>query len=125
MSVPVAVKLKTQGKRDLIAKLAKEDNDNMNIPTHAILKGDEIVGGWNLCEVPMVLLWHDSKKVTAKDSLLLNALQESMLSQIGVQQSYIACNSHSPYYKHMHRFGFEPVWETNLFFKDLKKIGGI
>jgi len=25
----------------------------------------------------------------------------------------------------MHRFGHKPVWATNLFFKDLKKIGGI
>ena len=27
----------------------------------------------------------------------------------------IACNGHSPYIRHMKRFGFNPVWETNLF----------
>tara|TARA_R100001463_G_scaffold51762_1_gene102466 strand:- start:498 stop:869 length:372 start_codon:yes stop_codon:yes gene_type:complete len=121
-NIPKVIKIKDPKTFQLVSKLAEEDNDNMNMPTHAVVKGDDIVGGWNLCEVPMVLLWHHSKKVGAKDSLILNQIQESMLSEKGVDQAFIACNSHSPYQKHMEHFGFKPVWPTNIFYKNLPKI---
>ncbi len=121
-SIPKVIKITDSKTFKLVSDLAEKDKDNMKMPTHAVIKGDEIVGGWNLCQVPMVLLWHDSKKVGAKDSLILNQIQESLLSEKGVNQAFIACNSHSPYYKHMEHFGFEPVWTTNIFLKNLPKI---
>jgi len=121
-NLPRVIKINNQETTKLVSDLALADNDNMTMPTHAVLKGDEIVGGWNLCEVPMVLLWHDSKKVGAKDSIILNQIQESMLSQKGHSQAFIACNTHSPYHKHMNHFGFKPIWSTDIFFKDLPKI---
>ena len=121
-NIPKVLKINDPKTLQLVSKLAEEDHDNMKIPTHAVMKGNDIVGGWNLCEVPMVLLWHHSKKVGAKDSLILNQIQESMLSQKGVNQAFIACNSHSPYKNHMEHFGFEPVWPTNIFYKNLPKI---
>ena len=122
MSHPKVIKINNPTTKDFVADLARQDNDNMQMPTHAVVKGEEIVGGWNLCEVPMVLLWHDSKKVTAKDSIMLNQIQESMLSEKGLQSAFIACNSNSPYYSHMDHFGFKPVWATNIFHKTLPKI---
>ena len=62
MNHPKVIRINDPAVRNHIAKLAEEDNDNMTMSSHAVIKGDEIVGGWNLCEVPMVLLWHDSKK---------------------------------------------------------------
>ena len=121
-NIPKVVKINDPETRSLVSKLAEEDNDHMRMPTHAVVKGNDIVGGWNLCEVPMVLIWSHSKKVGAKDSLILNQIQESMLSDKGINQSFIACNSNSPYHKHMEHFGFEPVWSTNIFFKNLPKI---
>lgn len=122
MNHPKVIKITNPETKGLVANLAKEDNDNMQMPTHAIVKGDEIVGGWNLCEVPMVLLWHHSQKVGAKDSIMLNQIQESMLSEKGVNNAFIACNSNSPYYSHMDHFGFKPVWATNIFYKNLPVI---
>ena len=83
-NIPKVLKINDPKTLQLVSKLAEEDGDNMKMPTHAVVKGNDIVGGWNLCEVPMVLLWHDSKKVGAKDSLILNQIQESMLSEKGV-----------------------------------------
>ena len=120
--LPRVIKLNSPESKSLVADLARQDNDNMNMPTHAVVKGDQIVGGWNLCEVPMVLLWHHSEKVTARDSIHLNQIQESMLSDKGVNNAYIACNSASPYYSHMDHFGFQPVWSTNIFYKELLKV---
>lgn len=122
MKHPKVIKIINPETKKLVANLAKEDGDNMQMPTHAVVKGDEIVGGWNLCEVPMVLLWHHSEKVSAKDSIMLNQIQESMLSEKGVNNAFIACNSNSPYYGHMNHFGFQPVWATNIFYKELPKI---
>ena len=121
-NIPKVLKINDPKSLQLVSNLAEEDGDNMKMPTHAVVKGNDIVGGWNLCEVPMVLLWHHSKKVGAKDSLILNQIQESMLSEKGVNQAFIACNSHSPYPKHMEHFGFQPGWPTNIFFKNLPKI---
>ena len=66
MNHPKVIKITNPETKGLVANLAKEDNDNMQMPTHAIVKGDEIVGGWNLCEVPMVLLWHHSPESRCK-----------------------------------------------------------
>lgn len=120
--IPKVVRINDSKTRQLVSNLARQNNDAMQMPTHAVVKGNDIVGGWNLLEVPMVLLWHHSEKVNARDSLLLNNIQESMLSDKGVNQAYIACNDNSPYLKHMEKFGFEPVWPTNIFFKNLPKI---
>lgn len=122
MNHPKVIKINTPETRDIVADLAKEDNDAMQMPTHAVIKGDEIVGGWNLCEVPIVLAWHHSEKVTARNSIMLTQIMESMVSQKGYNQHYIACNSHSPYYEHMGQLGFNPVWATNIFYKNLPKI---
>lgn len=122
MNHPKVIRINSVETRDVVADLAKKDNDNMSMPTHAVVKGNEIVGGWNLCEVPMVLLWHDSKKVSARDSIMLNQIQESMLSQKGLNGAFIACNTHSPYHKHMGHFGFEPIWSTDIYYKNLPKI---
>ena len=120
--LPKVIKINDPESRKAVAKLAIEDNDNMQMSTHAIVKGDEIVGGWNLCEAPVFMMWHHSQKVGAKDTLLLQQIQESMLSEKGINQYFVACNSHSPYYNHVERLGYKPVWPTNIFYKELPKL---
>jgi len=83
-NIPKVLKINDPKTLQLVSKLAEEDNDNMKIPTHAVMKGNEIVGGWNLCEVPMVLLWHHSKKVGAKEYAFTKRCKPSIHS---LQQS--------------------------------------
>ena len=91
----------------------------MRFPTHAIYKGDKIVGTWNLGGIPLVMLWHDSKAFTARDNIMLNPTMDGIMNDRGHKHYFMACNSHSPYYKVVERFGFSPPWATNLFYKDI------
>jgi hypothetical protein len=33
----------------------------------------------------------------------------------GFPRYFIACNENSPYNSHMKRFGFNPIWKTEIF----------
>ena len=118
--LPKVIKINDPESRKAVAKLAIEDNDNMQMSTHAIVKGDEIVGGWNLCEAPVFMMWHHSQKVGAETSLL-QQIQESMLSEKGINQYFVACNSHSPITT-MWSDCYKPIWPTNIFYKELPKL---
>ena len=59
--LPKVIKINDPESQKAVAKLAIEDNDNMQMSTHAVVKGDEIVGGY-LCEAPVFMMWHHSPK---------------------------------------------------------------
>lgn len=115
MSLPKARRIKDEAERQLVIQAALADNDSMTVPTHVIEKNGKIVGGWSLAKVPLVLVWHKSDEINAKESLVLNNTFRSIMNDRSTGPFIIACNGHSPYIKHMERFGFNPVWETNLF----------
>jgi len=115
MGLPKARRIKDKEEEALVIKAAIADNDSMTVPTHVIEKNGKVVGGWSLAKVPLVLVWHKSDEINAKESLVLNNTFRSIMDDRGSGPFIIACNGHSPYIKHMEKFGFKPVWETNLF----------
>ena len=117
--IPKVRKIHDVDLKDLVAQKAKEDNDNMQFPTHAVIKDGEIVGGWNVGQIPLLMCWHDSKKVTAKDSMIINSTVESMMSHTGVNQWWMACNSNSPYMNFFEKFGHKLIWPTNIIHKEI------
>lgn len=117
--IPTLRKIIDPKMKDAVAKTAKDDNDNMQMPSHVVLKNDEIVGGWQIAQMPLVLAWHHTQKVSAKDSMIVNSTVESMMSNMGLNQYFMACNNHSPFMGHMEKFGFNHIWETNIFYKQL------
>ena len=117
--IPTLRKINDPKIKDAVAKAAKDDNDNMQMSSHVVLKNNEIVGGWQIAQMPLLLAWHHTKKVSAKDSMIINSAVESMMSSAGVNQYFMACNNHSPFMGHMEKFGFDPIWPTNIFYKQL------
>ena len=117
--IPTLRKIHDAGLKAVVAQAAKDDNDNMQMPSHVVLKDGEIVGGWQIAQMPLVLAWHHTQKVNAKDSMLINSTVESMMSTMGINQWFMACNSHSPFMSHMEKFGFNPIWSTNIFHKEI------
>jgi hypothetical protein len=97
---------------------ARADNDNMVFPTHIVEKKGEVVGAWSMAGVPLVMTWQKSDSVTARESLILKNTIDSIMDDRGTSSYFIACNSNSNYYDHMQKFGFEPVWPTNIFIKE-------
>jgi hypothetical protein len=115
MPLPTAKKITTEEERDLVIKSALADNDNMIFPTHMVEKNGEVVGGWSLGAIPLVMVWHKSDAIGAKESLILNNTFKSIMNDRAPGSYFIACNDKSPYINHMEKFGYNPVWKTNLF----------
>lgn len=118
MSLPTARKILTAEEHGRVVQAAIADNDSMHYPTHVVEKDGKIVGAWGLGNVPLVMVWHKSDDISPKESMILNNNFRSIMNDRGNQQFFIACNSKSPYIDHMGRFGFKPVWPTNIFLSE-------
>jgi hypothetical protein len=117
IALPEFKKIVTPDQRLAVAEAAIADGHNMDWATHAVMKDDKIVGGWCLGGVPLALCWHHTKKVNRDESLHINGVVGSIMNDRGVGTYMIACDTDSPFYNHMARFGYHPVWPTNLFYK--------
>jgi len=115
MPLPKARKIRTPEEQQLVINAAIADNDNMTYPTHIIEKGNEVVGGWSLGSIPLVMVWHKSDGINAKESLILNNTFRTIMDDRSPNGYFIACNNNSPYINHMQKFGYSPIWKTNLF----------
>lgn len=115
MSLPTVRKIRDEDERKAVIEAAVADNDQMQVPSHIIEKNGKIVGGWALANVPLVLVWHKSDAINAKESLYLNNTCRSIMNDRSDAPFVIACNNHSPYMNYMEKLGFKPIWETNLF----------
>ena len=94
--------------------LAREDNDGCSLPTHVIEKNNELVGCASIALVPVLMVWHHSKKIGPKESMQLKNTYDSIMEEKGINSYIILCNKNSPYNQHMKRF-YESVWETEVF----------
>jgi len=113
-------KIKTEEEFNMAVEAAKADNDNMHFPTHILWRDDEIIGAWSLASIPLVLVWSDSKKLKKEDSIMYSEMIDSMMDDRGEKHHFVCCNSNSPYYEHMEKFGYKTVWNTNVFYKNYK-----
>ncbi|MDE2106054.1 MAG: hypothetical protein KGL39_53015 [Patescibacteria group bacterium] len=98
-----------------VVEAIKADNDSLILPSHLVERRCEIVGAASLGVMPLVCVWNHSKHITARDSMHLKLVYDSIMETKGHQTYLIACNKQSPYNSHMERLGFKPVWSTDLF----------
>ncbi len=114
--IPKLRRIRSKEEYDLALKLAKEDNDGVMLPTHVVEKNGEIVGAASLNLVPVVMLWHSSTKVGARDSLMLKPQYDALMEERTGGKTYaILCNKNSPYNPAMKSLGYQSVWETEVF----------
>ena len=115
MPIPIIKKIKTLEEKQEVIDAAVADNHNFYIPTHAVIKNNEIVGAWSLGAIPLVTAWHKTDGVNAKDSLIINKSICAIMDDRGHQPYIIACDETSPYINYMEKFGYKNPWKTNLF----------
>lgn len=104
-----------------VQNAATADGDNMRFPTHGVYKEGQIIGGLCLNGIPLALAWMSKEHAKARDSLFVQHAVDAMMDQQSAKSYLMACNSHSPFYLHMEKFGYKPVWPTNMFVKQLRK----
>jgi hypothetical protein len=105
--------------RDRVIAAARADNDSIIHPSHLLERGGEIIGAASMAVVPLVMVWNDSRKISARDSLHLTRIYDAHMEAKGFKNFVMACNRRSPYNPHMKKLGYLPVWETEIF------VGGV
>ena len=103
-----------------IAAAAAADNHKCIAPTHAMLKGDQIIGYLSLGGMPVVQSWFDSKNPHVLDSLKMIEHGETAIAEAGANTYMVAVSEQSPFRPHMERLGFTPVMQTTLW---IKRVG--
>ena len=98
-----------------ILDAAVSDNDCIKYPTHVVERDGKIVGAASIQRVPLMMVWHHTKNITARDSFHLKLVYDSIMETKGFPRYIIACNEHSPYNSYMKKFGYNPIWKTELF----------
>ena len=112
-------KIKTEKELEAMIKAAAEDNADIQFPSHMLTKDGKIVGGWSMGTVPLTMVWHDSNKVTVRDSIMLNKTIDALMNDRGHAHYLMACDSTSPYNSYMEKFGHNLIWNTNLYYKEI------
>lgn len=102
-----------------IRDLATADNHAVIGPTHAMMKGDKIIGYLSLNGMPNVHAWFDTKHPHALDSLKMIEMGELVLREAGVAGYTLLCAEESPFTPHLERMGFQKLGKTVLYVKGL------
>jgi hypothetical protein len=114
--MPEILRIKNQDDFEATMQAAKTDGHTLLNPTHMLVRDNDIMGGWSLGGIPLVTVWNHTQKVSARDTMLMNPVLDSIMKQ--QTDSYlIACTESSPYNKYMEKLGYTPTWAANLYLK--------
>jgi|TARA_Y100000004_G_scaffold83885_1_gene94147 hypothetical protein len=97
-----------------VMEACHNDDDDLFDATHAVMKGQEIVGAFALM-VPMVNWWM-RKDSSSRESFTVSRCMETLLANEGIDSFVMPCNEESPYYKNMERIGYQPLPSNMKFF---------
>lgn len=104
----------------LIHEAAARDKHGVAAPTHVVIKNDEIVGYLSMCVVPTVLLWLDSKKCAASNTVAVQHYIDEYMQQHKQLGYLVPIPDDSPARPFMSRLGFKLASpNTSIFFKSL------
>lgn len=115
------IPLLTDEMKDAVHKAAKENNDGVLDPTHAVIKNGQIIGAISV-QVQCASWWMDSEKSGKRDTLSVLQCLDTLMLDRQIFTYLMPCKETSPYYKIMDRGGFEKLsGNWGLFLKKLKE----
>jgi len=119
-ALPKIVPLKTPQEHEHMRQQGAADNHKTGYFTDAVLRGDEVIGGFGIMSAPHVNWWMHSEKANLRDSLqVMNTVEYAMRRQ-NQNELFVPVSDDSPYYQHMERLGYKPVGNYTLFQKSLR-----
>jgi hypothetical protein len=98
---------------------AAADNHKVVAPTHVAMKNGEVVGYLSHGAIPTVLVWFDTKKVSAGDSTQLIVKMEEIAMSKGYPAIAVPCSESSPYFPYMPKFGYHDLAQMHMFVRQL------
>jgi len=113
---PQLVRITDAALAERVKAAAKEDGHRVIAPTHAVVKGGELVGAWSMAAVPLAMVWHHAEAMGVRDSLMVKLAADAAMGQLAPPGTYwLACDRESPLHGQLERSGYAPVWPTDIF----------
>ncbi len=106
------------GEIEVLQKLAQADEHVVLGATHTVRKGQQMIGYVGL--IPSVMLWLDTQRAKARDSLVVMNFIENQLRDGGSEVISIPCADNSPYHRFLPQIDYTNVGKMDLFLKNLK-----
>jgi hypothetical protein len=103
---------------EVLQKLTEADGHATLAPSYVVEKDQNMVGYIGV--VPSVLVWMDTKRTKARDSMCVLNFFENMLACNGNGIIALPCTVNSPYRPYISRVGYTDVGDVKLFLKNLK-----
>lgn len=129
---PRIVPITSQAQIDSLAKIAAGDGHRVLMPTHLIIKGDQVLGYASLAAiVPLmpgaqphavqVHVWFHTQRCHSRDSFhVINALENiARCAGGGARTLIVPCTKESPFFKQMSGMGYAPIMDTTLWGKPI------
>ena len=94
-----------------VYETAAEDGMGPLMPTHVVMKGDDIVGSFCLFS-PTVYWWMHTKRMRVRDSHYVFQAISTLLANEGIHKFILPCEPESPYFSLMsNRLDYHPGTE--------------
>lgn len=88
-------------------------------PTHAVVKGGQVVGYASVGGLPTMHVWLDSQRANALDSVRMLEHVEVVMRERGIRHVLLPCAVESPFTPHLERLGFRRLGPTVLYMKEV------
>ena len=98
---------------------AAADEHKAYLPTHLVTRQEEIIGYISLEQASFMMIWLDSKRVHARESVLVLNTIENTLRLVGRKHLVTTCSTQSPFRPVMPELGFTRWGAAEFYHKEL------
>lgn len=92
---------------EYVLKQAQVDGHLLIQPTHYVEKDSQLIGGFNLAQLPTVNFWMHTQRANAKDSLITFNVVENLIQSQGKPFMSILVSKDSPFRPFMEKLGYQ------------------
>ena len=85
-------------------------------PSHAVVKGDEVVGYGSLAVMPMMFAWLSTQRLTPRESF--SAWKQGEALMAGKGTVCVPCGMDSPLLPFMEKMGYTKVGTAHIYLKE-------
>jgi hypothetical protein len=100
-------------------KLAQDDAHSVVLPSHIVRKNGQIIGSVSVAQVPMVLVYMNTKRSVAIDSYCVSNFFENFLAAHGNKTVCVPCHVKSSLRPYMESVGYKAYGTHDILIKDL------
>jgi hypothetical protein len=108
--------VRTNDEVEMLHKAAADDNHMLAWPTHHVQREGETIGALSI--LPTVLVWLDTRKTKARESMQVQSMFEAMVANTS-RCVLVPCVLNSPLLPYMEKVGYIDLGKIELFVKGI------